>query len=769
MEKILIKIGGMGCAACSAKIEKTLRALDGIKSADVNLAAEKAAVVFNPAVIQLPVIFDAIIKLGYQVIEESENPVDDDSLRKEKEIKTLKTKFIIAASFSLPLLYIAMAPMFSLPFPDFLSPMQFPFLYAIVQLALTLPVIAAGFRFYTAGFKNIFHLSPNMDSLIAIGTSSAVIYSLLNLIQIMTGNHMAVESLYFETAAVILTLILLGKTLEARSKGRTTEAIKKLISLAPKTAVITENGKEYEIPVKKVKPGNIILIKPGERIPVDGVVTIGSSAVDESMLTGESVPIEKKAGDAVFGGTINGNGCFSFRAEKTGANTMLAQIIKLVEEAQGSKAPIAKLADIVSGYFVPAVFAIAALAALIWFAAISAGFANPEGGKSALEFSLTIFISVLVIACPCALGLATPVAVMAASGRGAQDGILFKNGLALETAAKIQTVVFDKTGTITEGKLTVTDIYTADQNEQRQDGNIDAQNLLLQLAASAEKNSEHPLAQAILQESEKRGLELLPITNFKAIPGFGIEAKTELFNQSVSIAVGNSRLMSERAINYSDYNSETRRLSAEGKTYVFAVMNEKIAGIIAASDVIKKNSKAAVEKIRRMGIDVVMMTGDNKHTASAVAKQAGIDKVLFEVLPQDKTLEVKKIQAQGRKTAMVGDGINDAPALAQADTGIAIGSGTDAAIETADIVLMRNDVLDVPAAIILGRRALRTIKQNLFWAFGYNALGIPVAAGILYLAGGPLLNPMFAAAAMSLSSVSVLLNALRLKKKTAIY
>jgi len=769
MEKISIKIGGMGCAACSAKIEKTLRCLNGVKNADVNLAAEKAVVEFDPNAVQLTAIKDAIIKLGYQVIEESEDPLDEDKLLKDKEIKILKIKLIIAASFSLPLLYIAMAPMITLPFPGFLSPMQFPLLYAILQAALVLPVVVCGFHFYTTGFKNIFHLSPNMDSLIAIGTSSAVIFSLFNLIQIITGNHMAVESLYFETSAVIITLILLGKFLEARSKGRTGEAIKKLIALTPKTAIITQGSKEIEIPIKKVKPGNIIIIKPGAKIPVDGVIIIGSSAVDESMLTGESIPVEKKAGDSVYGGTINSNGYFSFRAEKTGANTVLAQIIKLVEEAQGSKAPIAKLADIVSGYFVPIVFAIALLAGILWFAAVSAGLANPADGKSALEFSLTIFISVLVIACPCALGLATPVAVIVACGRGAQDGILFKNALALETAAKIQTVVLDKTGTITEGKLVVTDIFTANRDDQVQNDNIDAQNLLLQLVASAEKNSEHPLGLAVIQEAEKRSLEFLPVADFKAFPGYGIEAKSALFDQSVSIVIGNSKLMDEREINYSSLKNETTMLSSQGKTFIFAAMNGKIAGVIAVSDTIKKNSKAAVNKIRKMGIDVIMITGDNRHTACKIAKEAGIDKVLYEVPPQDKSIEVKKIQAQGRKIAMVGDGINDAPALAQADAGIAVASGTDVAIEIADIVLMRNEMMDVPAAINLGRRSLRIIKQNLFWAFGYNALGIPIAAGILYISGGPLLNPMFAAAAMSLSSVSVLLNALRLKRVSAIY
>ncbi|MCL2214395.1 MAG: heavy metal translocating P-type ATPase [Treponema sp.] len=775
MESKIIKIGGMSCAACSARIEKSLSNLKGIKSAGVNLTSETAAIVFDQRIIKLQSIKDTITSLGYEVIEESEDEADEDKLRKEKEIKTLKIKLIISAAFTLPLLYAAMVPMISwlpLPFPVFLEPMQFPLLYALVQLALTIPVIAAGNRFYTSGFKNLLRRSPNMDSLIAAGTAAAFIYSIFNLFQITRGNQIAVHSLYFETAAAIITLILLGKTLEAVTKGRTGEAIKKLMSLSPKTAIVIENGQEKEIPVNKIKQGDIIIIKPGSKIPADGIITEGYSALDESMLTGESIPVDKKPGDSVFGGTVNCSGSFRFKAEKTGSQTALAQIIKLVQDAQGSKAPIARMADIVSGYFVPIVCIIALLAGLLWFAAVSSGLisilnpADHQYQKSILEFSLTIFISVLVIACPCALGLATPVAVMTGTGRGAQNGILIKSGLALEIAGKIHTVVFDKTGTITEGKPEVTDIVEI-RNEKPgiiNEGQIPDEYCLLQLAAAAEKSSEHPLGQAIVREAEKRGLSIPNSKGFKAIPGLGIEVSLSVSDQNYLVLIGNIRLMHDKNIESVKAEIESERLSLEGKTPVFAAINGKIAGIIAVADVIKKNSRLAVEKLIKMGIDVVMITGDNKQTADAIANESGIKTVYSEVLPHEKQNIIKALQSDNKKVAMAGDGINDAPSLAQADIGIAIGSGTDVAIEAADIVLMRNDPMDVTTAINLSRKTISIIKQNLFWAFGYNVLGIPIAAGVLFLFGGPLLNPMFAAAAMSLSSVSVLLNALRLKK-----
>jgi Cu+-exporting ATPase len=762
----------MHCAACSARVEKTLIKLEGIKNAVVNLATEKATVIYDAGVLRLSAIKEAIINAGYEVIETSKNTVDEDKLRKEKEINTLWTKFIVAASLGLPLLYIAMVPMIkwiNLPFPKALSPMNFPLVYALVQLTLVIPIIIAGNKFYTVGYKNLFKRSPNMDSLIAIGTTAAVVYSVYNLFQIATGNFHAVESLYFETAGVIIALILLGKSLEAVSKGRTSEAIKKLMGLAPKTAIIIKNGEEREIPIDEVMLGDIIVVKPGAKIPVDGIVTEGQSAVDESMLTGESMPVDKKAGDPVYGATINSNGVIRFKAEKVGNETALAQIIKLVEDAQSSKAPIAQMADIVSGYFVPVVCAIALVAGIAWFISAYAGIVDLPAGKSVTEFALTIFISVLVIACPCALGLATPTAIMVATGKGAENGILIKGGEALETAHKIQTIVFDKTGTITEGKPQVTDIVGS-REWGVGSGDQDA-DLFLQLVAAAEKNSEHPLASAIVREAEKRGLVLPLVTDFKAIPGRGIEAVIN----GVSILAGNRKLMEEKNIPLAELETASDRLAGEGKTPMYIALDGKAAGIVAVADVLKPSSKTAIERLHKMGIETAMITGDNKKTANAIAKQVGIDRVLAEVLPQDKSAEVKKLQDEAVKikeatkrqrhfVAMVGDGINDAPALAQADIGIAIGSGTDVAMESADIVLMRSDLIDVPTAINLSKRTIRNIKQNLFWAFGYNVLGIPIAAGILYLFGGPLLNPVFAAAAMSLSSVSVLTNALRLKR-----
>jgi P-type Cu+ transporter len=766
-----LSVGGMTCAACSARVERALRKLEGVESAVVNLATEKATVVYDAGILRLSAIKEAIIKAGYQVIEKSKGMVDEDRLRKEREIKLLWTKFIVAAVLGLPLLYIAMAPMITwinLPFPSALSPMNFPLVYALLQLTLVIPIIIAGNRFYTIGFKNLLRRSPNMDSLIAVGTTAAVVYSAYNLLQIAGGNFHAVESLYFETAGVIIALILLGKSLEAVSKGRTSEAIKKLMGLAPKTAIVIVNGEEKEIPIDEVVLGDIIVVKPGAKIPVDGVVTEGQSAVDESMLTGESMPVDKKPGDPVYGATINSNGVIRFKAEKVGNETALAQIIKLVEDAQGSKAPIAQMADIVSGYFVPVVCAIALVAGIAWFITASFGVVSLPAGKTVTEFALTIFISVLVIACPCALGLATPTAIMVATGKGAENGILIKGGEALETAHKIQTIVFDKTGTITEGKPEVTDVIGA--GEEGAENKEHGTDFLLQVVAAAEKNSEHPLASAIVREAEKRGLSLPVVTEFQAIPGRGIEAKIS----RTPILIGNRKLMDERGIPLAELEAASDRLAGEGKTPMYVALDNKAAGIVAVADVLKPSSKAAIERLHKMGIEVAMITGDNKKTANAIAKQVGIDRVLAEVLPQDKSAEVKKLQEtpiennhgeqRKRFVAMVGDGINDAPALAQADIGIAIGSGTDVAMESADIVLMRSDLSDVPTAINLSNRTIRTIKQNLFWAFGYNVLGIPIAAGLLYIFGGPLLNPVFAAAAMSLSSVSVLTNALRLKR-----
>ena len=745
-KQIQLPIGGMSCAVCAKRVEKAISELEGVADVNVNFAAEKAFVTYNPQKVRPSAMKEAVLKAGYQPLEnKGAGAEDEDRKRREKEINTMKKKFIAAAIFAFPLLYIAMVPMIkfvSLPGAKMLDGlmMNYPLFYALLEFFLTVPVICVGYRFYTVGFKSLFQKSPNMDSLIAVGTTAAVAFSLYNTFQIAKGNFQAVHSLYFESAGVIITLILLGKMLEAVSKGKTGEAIKKLMGLAPKTAFVIQNGAETEIPVEEVEIGDIIIVKPGSKIPVDGVVIEGHTAIDESMLTGESMPVDKKAGDKVYAASLNTTGTVKFRAEKVGSDTALAQIIKLVEQAQGSKAPIAKLADIVAGYFVPAVIAIAVASGIAWFI-----------GTGDFKFALTIFISVLVIACPCALGLATPTAIMVGTGKGAENGILIKSGEALETAHKINAIILDKTGTITEGKPSVTDLICASNFTQEK---------LLQLVASAEKNSEHPLGQAIVRGAQEKSLALLEAENFNSITGQGIEAQIA----GLSVFVGNRKMMEEKNISVKELEKDADKLAEEGKTPVFVATDGQPAGIVAVADVVKKSSRAAIESLHKMGIEVAMITGDNKKTAEAIARQVGIDRVLAEVLPQDKAFEVKKLQQEGRKVAMVGDGINDAPALAQSDIGIAIGSGTDVAMESADIVFMHSDLTDVPTAILLSKKTIRNIKQNLFWAFGYNTIGIPVAAGVLYLFGGPLLNPMLAAAAMSLSSVSVLTNALRLKR-----
>ena len=740
MKNVIINIDGMTCTACALGIEKAVKKIDGVTEVRVNYATEKANITYDSSKSDFDIIKNTISEIGYKVIEKAS--VDEDTLRKENETKTLWTKFIISAIFSIPLLYIAMAPMLSfikLPFPGNLNPMQYPLIYAIIQLILVLPVIGVGYRFYTVGFKSLIHGSPNMDSLIAIGTSAAVLYSTYNTFLIANGNFGLVSSLYFETAGVIITLILLGKSLEAVSKGKTSEAIKKLMGLAPKTAIIVENDIEKEIPINEVVIDDVVVVKPGTKIPVDGIIIEGDTSIDESMLTGESMPVDKKAGDNVYAASINTNGLIRFKATKVGSETVLAQIIKLVEDAQGSKAPIAKMADIVSGYFVPIVCLIAIIVGAAWYIA-----------TNDIEFVLKIFVSILVIACPCALGLATPTAIMVGTGKGAEKGILIKSGEALELAHKINTIIFDKTGTITEGKPRVTDILTIKTVDK---------NKLLQVTASIEKGSEHPLGQAVVREAFDKKIQLLKTQSFKALIGRGIEAEID----GIKTLIGNRKLMDDYSVSIKELIEASDKLASDGKTPMYVAFDNKLVGIIAVADVVKSSSKKAIEKLHKMGIEVAMITGDNKKTADAIAAQVGISRVLSEVLPQDKSKEVKKLQAENKKVAMVGDGINDAPALAQADIGIAIGSGTDVAIESADIVLMRNDLMGVPAALELSKKTIRNIKQNLFWAFGYNVVGIPIAAGLLYLFDGPLLNPIIAAIAMSLSSVSVLTNALRLK------
>ena len=746
MKREVLKISGMTCAACSARIEKVVSKIEGVESVTVNLTTEKLSAYIDEEVADVQKIKAAVERAGFgwSELKEGSQQADEDRQKKEREINLLWKKFIVSAVFSLPLLYISMGSMLSflsfLPIPEYLEPMDYPLNFALVQILLTIPVLIAGNRFYVVGFRAIRMKSPNMGSLIAMGTTAALIYSLYSTWQIYQGNMGFVEGLYFETAGVIITLILLGKSMEAVSKGRTSEAIKKLMGLAPKTATVIKNGKEIEISIDDVEENDIVLVKPGAKIPVDGEITEGFTSVDESMLTGESMPVDKKVGDSVFAATINKNGLIRFRATKVGDNTALAQIIKLIEDAQQSKAPIAQMADIVSGYFVPTVFVIAIASFALWMLS----------GET-LSFSLTIFVSVLVIACPCALGLATPTAIMVGTGKGAENGILIKGGEALETTHKINTIIFDKTGTITEGKPTVTDIITT--------GIMDSDSLL-QITASAEKGSEHPLGDAIVKSAEDKGLELYPIEHFESITGQGINATI----QGKQLLIGNIRLMQEMNIAVEAVLKDADTLAAQGKTPMYIALDSKLAGIIAVADVVKPGSAKAVKKLMEMGIEVAMITGDNRRTAEAIAKQVGITRVLSEVLPQDKSGEVKKLQQEGRRVAMVGDGINDAPALVQSDIGIAIGSGTDVAMESADIVLMHSDLMDVVTAIQLSKSTIRNIKQNLFWAFAYNVAGIPLAAGVLHIFGGPLLNPIFAAAAMSLSSVSVLSNALRLRR-----
>ncbi|MBR2970819.1 MAG: heavy metal translocating P-type ATPase [Clostridia bacterium] len=740
---VLIGVGGMTCAACVGRVERAICALDGVSKVFVNIATEKAAVTFDKSKVRQHQINEAIKKAGYTVIEDGVSAAEKREEQKRKELKAMWTKLIVSACFALPLLYVAMVPMlpFAMPFSHALHTLmeKYPLAYALIQLALVVPSVCVGYKFYTVGYKALFSKSPNMDSLIAVGTSAAIIFSIYSTVLIAMGDGSRVHSLYFESAAVIITLILLGKSLEAVSKGKTGAAIKKLMGLAPKTAIVIIGDEEKEIPITEVCVGDIIVVKPGSKVPVDGIVVEGETSIDESMLTGESIPVRKRSGDKVFAASINTNGSIKFRAERVGGDTALAQIIRLVEEAQGSKAPIAKIADTVSGIFVPTVCLIALVSALAWL----------FGTGLDVEFALTIFISVLVIACPCALGLATPTAIMVGTGLGAEHGILIKSGEALETAHKITTVVLDKTGTVTCGKPTVTDINTF--------GDMDS-NEMLALCASAEKQSEHPLAVAIVDYASAK-VEIPHCDSFEALAGRGIKAEVS----GKQILVGNALLMSEFGI-AGGADERVASLADEGKTPMLVAVDGVLCGIIAVADVVKETSAKAIARLHEMGIEVVMLTGDNQKTANAIAKQVGVSKVIAEVLPSDKSEVVKRLMAEGKTVAMVGDGINDAPALAVSDVGIAIGSGTDVAIESADIVLVHSDLMDVSAAITLSKKTMRTIKQNLFWAFGYNTVGIPVAAGLLHLFGGPLLSPMIGAAAMSFSSVSVLLNALRLRK-----
>ena len=736
-------IEGMSCASCAMTIENAVSKIPGVDKASVNLATEIMTVEANDSVTP-EAIAKVVDGVGYSARPRGksvEEELEEKNEKKEAHLREMKRNLTISAIFAVPLLFIAMADMVGIPMPAFLSPMQSPVSYALIQLALVLPIIWLGRHFFVDGFKALSKGHPNMDSLVALGTSAAFLYSLYGTYHVLEGHAHFAMNLYYESAGVILTLITLGKYFEAVSKGKTSMAIQTLVGLAPKMATVLRDGQEVEVPVEEVQVGDLIRVKPGEKVPVDGIVTEGNSTVDESMLTGESIPVSKAVGDEVIGASLNKTGSFILKATKIGKDTALSQIIQLVEQAQGSKAPIAKLADKVSGVFVPIVIALALVSGLAWYFL----------GQESWVFALTITISVLVIACPCALGLATPTAIMVGTGKGAENGILLKSGEALEEANHVNMVVFDKTGTITNGTPVVTDVVTAD--------NTDA-DALVRLAASLEVASEHPLGEAIVAKAKEQGVTFDEVTNFEAIPGFGIKGHVG----ETLVFLGNEKWMRENGLANEAMNEKANHFAEQGKTPLYIGYNDAVQGLIVVADTVKESSARAIQTLHEMGIQVAMMTGDHERTAQAIAAEVGIDRVFSEVLPQDKANYVSKLQEEGYIVAMVGDGINDAPALAQAQVGIAIGTGTDVAIESADAVLMKSDLMDVPAMLKLSRATIRNIKENLFWAFAYNVIGIPFAMGVLHLFGGPLLNPMIAGAAMSFSSVSVVLNALRLKR-----
>ena len=784
--KTKFTVTGMTCSACSAHVEKAVNKLPGVREAAVNLMAATMLVDYDEGTINAGTIIAAVEKAGYGAalakkqsgaqgsrreggakasgascslsgcpdrrgLERGENPARDSEKEAREmmaqELKGMKGRFVASLIFLLPLFYISMGHMMGLPLPAIFHGTENAMTFAFTQFLLCLPVLIINQKYYRVGYKTLLRGAPNMDSLIAIGSTAAVVYGIFAIYRIGYGlghgDLALVErysmDLYFESASMILTLITLGKYLETKSKGKTGEAIARLLDLAPKTAVVLIDGQEREIPVEEVQVGDIVVVRPGQRIPVDGILTAGQSAVDQSALTGESIPVPKQPGDPVITATINKSGYFQFRAEKVGDDTTLAQIVQLVEEAGATKAPIARLADKIAGIFVPAVIAIAALTAVIWFLTT---------GRT--EFALSSAIAVLVISCPCALGLATPVAIMVGTGKGAEQGILIKSAEALERAQSVDTIVLDKTGTVTEGKPRVTDVIIKGGLGEKE---------LLTIAASLEKPSEHPLAEAIVEKAAKEAVPLQPVTGFEAIFGQGVKAK---IGDRMYYA-GNEALLQSAGIPAEEYRKEWESLADDGKTPLFFADESRVLGLIAVADVVKPTSAAAIQEFKNLGMDLVMLTGDNKRTADAIRRQLGLDRVVAEVMPQDKEEEVRRLQEEGHKVAMVGDGINDAPALARADVGVAIGAGTDVAIESADIVLMKSDLLDGVAAVQLSKSVMRNIRQNLFWAFFYNVIGIPLAAGAFYGILGWRLNPMFAAAAMSLSSVTVVSNALRLR------
>ena len=735
-EKMVISVGGMTCAACVRKVEKALAALDGVSEASVNLATEKATVLYQPGLLEKADFRKVIEDLGYEVRGFDEILADRERQARAEEIRRQKRKFVFSACLT--------AAAFIGSFPEW-----FPWWPKVLREPITLFILTtpvqfwAGWQFYRGFWSALKHRTSDMNTLIAVGTSAAYVYS--TVVTFFPGVFRAYGlelGVYYDTAAMIITLILLGKLLEAIAKGHTSEAIKRLMGLRVKTARIIREGVELDIPVEEVRQGDWVVVCPGEKIPVDGIVREGNSAVDESMLTGESIPVEKSPGERVMGATINKTGSFKFEATKVGKETVLAQIIKLVEEAQGSKAPIQRLADRVASVFVPTVILIALATFAVWLI---------FGPSPAFTFALLNFVAVLIIACPCAMGLATPTAIMVGTGRGAENGILIKSGESLETVHRVKTVIFDKTGTLTQGKPEVTDVAASDGFKEEQ---------VLSWAASVEKGSEHPLGEAIVHAAKEKGLQLSAVEAFEAIPGQGVKARID----GQQLLLGNLRLMEENGVQVDGLRDRAERLAGEGKTPMIVALDGRAAGVVAVADTLKPNTLEAVEALHRMGLEVIMITGDNERTAKAVASQVGIDRVLAEVLPWDKSRQVKKLQEEGKVVAMVGDGINDAPALAQADVGIAMGTGTDVAMESSDITLITGDLRAVIVAIQLSRRTIRTIKQNLFWAFIYNILGIPIAAGILYPFWGILLNPMIASAAMAMSSVSVVSNSLRLKR-----
>ena len=745
-------ITGMTCSACSAHVEKAVNKLEGVEKAEVNLLANSMVVQYDESVLSPQDIIKAVVDAGYGASLAGKKAAAPSEQGREDamagEIASMKRRLIWSFVFLIPLFYISMGHMLGAPLPAFLTGMENALAFGLTQLLLTLPILYINDKYYKVGFKTLWHRSPNMDSLIAVGSAAAVVYGVFAIYQIGYGlghGDMALVEryhmdLYFESAGMILTLITLGKFLETRSKGKTGQAITRLMDLAPKTAHVLRGEEELEIPVEEVAVGDKVVVRPGQSIPVDGVILEGNSAVDESALTGESIPADKGPGDKVAAATLNKSGYFVFEASRVGEDTTLAQMIRLVEEASASKAPIAKLADKVAGVFVPVVMTIAAITALVWF--VVSGYDVTR--------ALTAGVAVLVISCPCALGLATPVAIMVGTGKGAENGILIKSAEALETLHSVDTVVLDKTGTLTRGEPVVTDIIPG--TDMDQEG-------LLTLAACLEGPSEHPLAAAIVAESKKRGLSLARVEDFSALHGRGVRAA---LGGHVFLG-GNRAMMEETGVNLGAFGEKAEELAAQGKTPLYFADEHKVLGLIAVADTPKPTSAAAVAAFQKLGLEVVMLTGDNQRTADAIGKELGLTQVMAQVLPQDKERKVRELQDQGKKVAMVGDGINDAPALARADVGLAIGAGTDVAMESADIVLMKSDLLDAAAAVELSRATIRNIKENLFWAFFYNALGIPLAAGVFYHWTQWQLNPMFAAAAMSLSSVCVVSNALRLR------